>query len=94
MKNKIEDLRNHLFEELERLSDEEIFNNDKALEKELGRAKAIANISNVIVNSAKVETDFIKATGGRVVATQFFPPPSNFQIESKNNSDEQMKIAQ
>jgi hypothetical protein len=56
MKNKIEDLRNHLFAALEALQDE-----DKPMD--IDRAKAIADVAQVIVNSAKVEVDFIKETG-------------------------------
>lgn len=55
MKNKIEDLRNHLFATIEGLLDEEN-------PLDLDRAKAIAEVGQVIVNSAKVEVDFIKAT--------------------------------
>lgn len=56
MKNKIEDLRNHLFATLEDLRD-----NDKPMDIE--RAKAIAQVGQVIVDSAKAENDFIKLTG-------------------------------
>jgi len=59
-KNKIEDLRNHLFAQLERLGDdEEMIDTDK-LETELSRAKAIADVAQVIVNSAKLELDLMK----------------------------------
>lgn len=66
MRNKIEDLRNHLFATLEALS-------DKDEPMEIQRAKAIASVSQVIVNSAKIEVDYIKATGGRASATGFIP---------------------
>jgi hypothetical protein len=56
MKNKIEDLRNHLFATLEGLRDTEA-------PLEIERAKAIATVAQVIVNSAKVENDHIKLTG-------------------------------
>jgi hypothetical protein len=56
MKNKIEDLRNHFFATLEDLRDA-----DKPMEIE--RAQAIADVAQVIVNSAKVENDHIKLTG-------------------------------
>lgn len=59
-KNKIEDLRNHLFAQLERLGDDEEMGDTEKLETELSRAKAIADIAQVIVNSAKVEVDFMK----------------------------------
>jgi hypothetical protein len=64
MKNKIEDLRNHLFATLEALSDEE-----KPMDLE--RAKAIADVAQVIINSAKVEVEFLKSTGG--TGTNFIP---------------------
>lgn len=51
MKNKIEDLRNHLFTALEGLSDQE-----KPMEIERARA---------IVDSAKAEVAFLAATGRR-----------------------------
>lgn len=64
-KNKIEDLRNHLFATLEALQDDE-----KPMEIE--RAKTIADVAQVIVNSAKIEVDFIRATG-RSEGTGFIP---------------------
>lgn len=50
VKNKLSDLRNHLFETIERLKDED---KDKAMEVE--RAKAVAQVASVIIESAKVE---------------------------------------
>lgn len=65
MKNKIEHLRNHLFATLEALQDE-----DKPMD--IDRAKAIADVAQVVVNSAKIEVDFIRATG-RERGTGFIP---------------------
>lgn len=65
MKNKIEDLRNHLFATLEALQ-------DKEAPMELERAKTIAGVAQTIINSAKVEVDFIKQVGGKVI-TGFIP---------------------
>lgn len=59
-KNKIEDLRNHLFAQLERLGDDEEMADTEKLETELSRAKAIADVAQVIVNTAKLEVDFMK----------------------------------
>lgn len=64
-RNKIEDLRNHLFATLEGLL-------DKEEPIEIDRAKAVADVAQVIVNSAKIEVDFIKATGGNK-GTGFIP---------------------
>lgn len=72
MKNKIEDLRNHLFAQLERLGDDDAMKNPLARTREIERAKAIAEVSNVIVNSAKAETDFLRVTG-KAPDTGFIP---------------------
>lgn len=64
-KNKIDDLRDHLFETLEALRDKED-------PMDLDRAKAVAEVAKVIVDSAKVEVDFIKATGA-MKSTNFLP---------------------
>lgn len=63
MKNKIEDLRNHLFEAIERVKDGDM---------PLDRAKTIADLAQVIINSAKAETDFINAVGAKR-GTGFIP---------------------
>lgn len=55
-KNKIEDLRNLLFETMERLMDA-----DDPMD--IKQAATVAEVAQVIVNSAKVEVDFIKQTG-------------------------------
>jgi hypothetical protein len=65
VKNKIDDLRNHLFETLEALRDEE---NPMNLE----RAREVANVARVIVESAKVEVEFLKTTGA-TRSTDFLP---------------------
>jgi len=57
MRNKIEDLRNHLFTTIENLMDE-----DKPMD--LDRAKTIAEVAQTIINSAKVEVDYINKIGG------------------------------
>ncbi len=54
MNNDLNSLNNYLFEELERLNDDETLDQDDNLNKELKRAKAIAGISTSIVNNAKV----------------------------------------
>jgi hypothetical protein len=63
MKNKIDDLRNHLFAALEGLSD-----TDKPMEIE--RAQAIADVAQTVINTAKVEVEYMKATG-KITASDF-----------------------
>ena len=77
-KNKITDLRDHLFETIELLKDEE--NKSMTVEK----AKAIADISQVIINTAKLEIDFIRATDqmeGLVKTTGFIEGSTLKNIE-------------
>ncbi|WP_167955095.1 hypothetical protein [Anaerosporobacter faecicola] len=51
MNNKLIDLNNHLFAEMERLGDEEL--SGENLEKEIERAKAITSVaSQIIANGA------------------------------------------
>ena len=69
MKNKIQDLRNHLFAQLERLGDETL--TPAQLEQEVTRAAAMQGVASVIVQSAKVEVDFMKNTGS--AGTGFIP---------------------
>lgn len=57
MKNDLNSLNNYLFEELERLNDDETLDKDDNLQKELKRAKAISGISTSIVNNAKLILD-------------------------------------
>jgi hypothetical protein len=64
-KNKIEDLRNHLFETLEALKDPE-----KPMD--IDRAKAIADVAKEIIQSAKVEVDYLRVSG-QVKGSGFIP---------------------
>lgn len=69
MKNKIEDLRNHLFLQLERLNED-----DCDLEKEAKRTYQLTNIANAIIDTGRAETEFIKATSeDGNDSTGFFP---------------------
>lgn len=60
-RNKIGDLRDHLFEVIELLKD-----NEKNLEDEsvmsVAKANAIAKVAQTIINSAKLEIDFTKTS--------------------------------
>jgi benzoyl-CoA reductase/2-hydroxyglutaryl-CoA dehydratase subunit BcrC/BadD/HgdB len=58
MKNKLSDLNNHLFEQLERLNDEDL--TDEELEKEIKRSRAISTIADKIINNAGVVLDAVK----------------------------------
>lgn len=65
----IETLREHLFATLQGLKDGSM---------KIETAKAMGDISQVIINSAKVEADFIKANGGG--KSEFFSADLTRQI--------------
>ena len=78
-KNKIEDLRDHLFATLEALQDE-----DKPMD--LARASAVADVARAVIESAKVEVEFLKVTG-QVEGTGFIP------VEAENESAQRLRLA-
>lgn len=55
MKNKLTDLNNHLFAQLERLGDEDL--DSEKLKDEIARSKAITAVSSQIVNNARLALD-------------------------------------
>lgn len=58
MKNKLVDLNNHLFEELERLNDEDL--KGDALQEERERAKTMATIAQTIINNGELALKAVK----------------------------------
>lgn len=55
MKNKLIDLNNHMFAQLERLSDEDLKGDD--LIQEINRSKAIGSIATQIISNARLALD-------------------------------------
>ena len=55
MKNKLDDLVNSLFSQLERFDDDEFCKDEKALENELKKAHAVAEISGRILEVNRLQ---------------------------------------
>ena len=52
MKNTLEDLNNHLFEQLERLNDEDL--DPEALDRELRRAEGMSKVAKQIIRNGEL----------------------------------------
>lgn len=86
MKNNLESLNNYLFEELERLNDDENLIKEENLDKELKRSKAITQVANQIVQNAKVVLEAKKH------ADQFGDKLDTFyKLDYKESKKEQFK---
>lgn len=68
MNNNLASLNNYLFEELERLNDDEELKDDSNLEKEIKRSKAITSVAQTIINNANTVLEaqkFMNDTTGK-----------------------------
>ena len=68
MKNKLIDLNNHLFAQLERLSGEDL--TPEQIEREVMRTKAIVTVSEQIISTANIALE-----GAKLVAEQYSVRP-------------------
>ncbi len=71
MKNKLSDLNDHLFLQLERLNDENL--TGELLTTEIERAKAISGVAANIVGAAKVTVDAMKLIGKGDISKEAMP---------------------
>ncbi len=62
MKNTMLDLNNHLFEQMERLNDEDLSQAD--LSKEIDRSKAMTNVAKEIIANGRLVLDAQEAAKG------------------------------
>lgn len=65
MKNTLGDLSNHLFAELERLSDEDIKGDE--LKEEMERSDAIAKVATKIIDNASLILQAVKFKDDRMI---------------------------
>ncbi len=78
-KNKLADLNDHLFAEMERLGNEDL--NGDALKEEIERSRAVSGIARSIIDNARLALDAQKALGD-VVRTL----PPMLGIEDKSDA--------
>lgn len=77
MKNKLVDLNNHLFAQLERLSDEDL--KGDALKEEIERSRAIEKIGHTIVETADLALKAMRYVSESMNQNESLPP----MLESK-----------
>lgn len=78
MRNNLTDLNNHLFEQIERLNDEEL--QGEALKEEIRRSKAIEDVAKQIINNGRLVLDSQKFVDGRISADNNMPS----MLDNKN----------
>lgn len=76
--NNIDDLRTTLFDTLQGL---------KSGSVDIDRAKAICDVSQVIINTAKAETDYARATGAAVRSSFIEPGTSKPALPSASHQE-------
>lgn len=78
--NKISDLNNHLFAQLERLNDEELSSED--LDKEVIRSKAINSVADQIIKANKLTIEAMKLVSNGSIGPNDMP--DNFGLKQIN----------
>lgn len=71
MKNTLGDLQNHLFAQLERLSDEDL--TGEKLNEEIGRAKAVTSVASQIIANGSLVLEAAKLADDRMNANTIVP---------------------
>ncbi len=71
MKNKLSDLNNHLFAELERLGDEDL--KGEELREEIGRAKAVTCVAAKIVQNGELVLEAARFADEKMDADKAVP---------------------
>jgi hypothetical protein len=84
MKNKLSDLRNHLFETIESLKDD-------GKPMPVDRARAISEAAGKLIDSGKMELQYLKLMGDRE-ASKFFDTPVLPLPEDRSGRQHQARL--
>lgn len=86
-KNTLTDLNNHLFEQMERLNDDELV--PEALEVEIKRSDAMTSVATQIINNAKLAVEAEKIYSGKDGWVD--PERRPVMLEAKNDEKSEWK---
>ena len=75
--NDITTLRNHLFDTIEGIKNKSIT---------IEQAKAISGVGQTVINSAKIEIEYMKLTGAAVPPSGFIPLSSTPKLSGKETT--------
>lgn len=81
MKNKLDDLVNALFAQLERFDDEEVCKDEESIEREIKKTKAITDLSERIIEVNKLQLDAYELALEHNIGGNELPP--NWGIRAK-----------
>ena len=80
-KNTLEDLNNHLFEQLERLMDDELPSDQ--IDKEIQRSKAVVAVAEVVIRNGELALEVMKHMNEYRSDGELAPVPK--MLESRNS---------
>lgn len=72
MKNKMQDVRDHLIAQMEAIREAD-GKDPKALQAELDKGRVLSEIGKVLTDTARVEVEAMKLCEGRTAGTGFIP---------------------
>lgn len=76
-KNRLEDLNNLLFEQIQNLVDPE---KETDVKEQISKAKAVAELASVIVDGAKTQVQYCKVTNSQINGSFFNVKTNNNQL--------------
>lgn len=82
MKNSLSDLNNILFEQIERLNDDEVM--EKSFDLEIERAKAISSVAGQIIQNAAIQLQAAKFMDDNALKSSKMPDVLRLNKEQNN----------
>lgn len=82
MQNKLTDLNNHLFTQIERLNDEDLNDKPEELQREIDRSKALTGLAREVISTGQLLLDAHKAVSDGMFSAKAGPVPNMLRDKS------------